>query len=212
MWDFPGIHDFPVFLATATLLALTPGQDTVYVLGQSLARGRRAGILSVAGILSGALVHLLAGAAGLSALLAASPSAFTMVKWVGGGYLIYLGARMLLSRGDPAADEVAAKETGAGQLWRQGFITNVLNPKVALFCLAFIPQFILPGAEHPAAAFLFLGLCFFTIGGLWLLVVVACAAHIGGKLGGSGRWNLWLNRLAGVLFIVLGLRLLLQRL
>ncbi|WAC19128.1 LysE family translocator [Luteolibacter sp. SL250] len=209
MWEIPGVREFPVFLVSATMLALTPGQDTLYVMGRALAQGRKAGVISVAGILSGALVHLLAGAGGLSALLAASPSAFTVVKWAGGAYLIYLGIRMLMGSGKAEVVE-SARTSSTAALWRQGFITNVLNPKVALFCLAFIPQFIVPGSPHTVPVFLFLGICFFIIGGLWLLVIVAFAAAIGGKL--QGGWNAALNRLAGVLFIGLGLRLLFQHL
>lgn len=209
MWEIPGVREFPVFLVSAAMLAVTPGQDTLYVMGRALAQGRKAGVISVAGILSGALVHLLAGAGGLSALLAASPSAFTVVKWMGGAYLIYLGIRMLMGGGKDGVVE-SVSITSAAALWRQGFITNVLNPKVALFCLAFIPQFIVPGSPHTVPVFLFLGICFFVIGGLWLLVIVAFAAAIGGKL--EGGWNVALNRVAGVLFIGLGLRLLFQHL
>lgn len=212
MWDLLGIRDFPMFLASATMLALTPGQDTLYVLGRSLAQGRKAGILSVAGILSGALVHLLAGAAGLSALLATSPTALTVVKWAGGAYLAYLGGRMIFARQSTAADLAISHQESSAALWRQGFITNLLNPKVALFCLAFIPQFIAPGNHHPAAAFLFLGLCFFLIGCLWLLMIAAFASVIHGRQERRGTWATWFNRLAGLLFIVLGLRMLLQQL
>jgi threonine/homoserine/homoserine lactone efflux protein len=209
MWEIPGIRELPVFLVSAAMLAVTPGQDTLYVMGRALAQGRKAGIISVAGILSGALIHLFAGAVGLSALLAASPSAFTVVKWAGGAYLIYLGVRMLVGGGKD--EEVETRSiTSSAELWRQGFITNVLNPKVALFCLAFIPQFIAPGTSNTVPVFLILGLCFFVIGGLWLLLVVAFAAAIGGKF--SGDWNVALNRVVGVLFIGLGLRLLFQHL
>jgi threonine/homoserine/homoserine lactone efflux protein len=209
MWEIPGIRELPVFLVSAAMLAVTPGQDTLYVMGRALAQGRKAGIISVAGILSGALIHLFAGAVGLSALLAAAPSAFTVVKWAGGAYLIYLGVRMLVGGGKD--EEVETRSiTSSAELWRQGFITNVLNPKVALFCLAFIPQFIAPGTSNTVPVFLILGLCFFVIGGLWLLLVVAFAAAIGGKF--SGGWNVALNHVAGVLFIGLGLRLLFQHL
>jgi threonine/homoserine/homoserine lactone efflux protein len=209
MWEIPGVREFPVFVASAVVLALTPGQDTLYVMDRALAQGRNAGLVSVMGILSGALVHLLAGAGGLSALLAASPSAFNVVKWAGGAYLIFLGIRMLPGGGNGEAEKALRPSTPTA-LWRQGFITNVLNPKVALFCLAFIPQFIVPGTPHTVPVFLFLGLCFFAIGGFWLLVVVAFASAIGAKF--SGGWNAALNRVAGVLFIGLGLRLLLQHL
>lgn len=211
MLDALGIRDFHVFLASATMLALTPGQDTLYVLGRTLAQGKAAGIASVAGILSGAMAHLLAGVLGLSALLLASPSAFTVVKWGGGAYLIYLGIRMLLARNSVAEIPDAFKSTGRLAVWRQGMLTNLMNPKVALFCLAFIPQFIHADAQRKAPAFILLGMCFFIIGTLWLLCIVVFASGIGGRLRNDPRFERMLNGLAGVLFILLGLRLVFQR-
>ena len=211
MWEALGIRDFQVFLISATMLALTPGQDTLYVVGRTLAQGRAAGIASVIGILSGALIHLLAGALGLSALLIASPSAFAVVRWAGGAYLIYLGIRMLCAGGGGNEIPETFKATGTLAVWRQGMLTNLLNPKVALFCLAFIPQFIQAEAPRKTAAFLLLGLCFFVIGTAWLFCIVGFASGIGGKLRHDPRFAKTLNRTAGVLFMVLGLRLVLQR-
>lgn len=210
MWEQLGIRDFPMFLVSATVLALTPGQDTLYVLGRSLSRGRRAGLASVAGILSGAMIHLFAGALGLSALLIASPAAFAFVRWAGGAYLIYLGVRMFFPKDQDSEIPVEFKGRDQFAIWRQGTMTNLLNPKVALFILAFIPQFIGAESARKTFAFLMLGSCFFVIGTGWLLCVVGFASVIGEKLRNNRRLETGLNRFAGFLFIILGLRLLLD--
>lgn len=210
MLEALGIHDFPVFLVAAVTMALTPGQDTFYVLGRSVAQGKKAGFVSVIGILTGALVHLFAGAAGLSALLAASPSAFGVIRVAGGVYLIYLGVRLLLAKRTEASDESALikpDESGMMVVWRQGMLTNLLNPKIALFTLAFIPQFIRVDAPGTAAAFLFLGFCFFLIGSAWLVCVAWLAGSVGAKFAKDPGFSVLLNRLAGALFVVLGIRL-----
>lgn len=193
------------------MLAVTPGQDTLYVLGRTLGQGKGAGIASIAGILTGALGHLLAGAAGLSAVLVASPMAFNIVKWAGSIYLIYLGIRSLAMNPEADGRAFSLKEGTVREVWGQGVLTNVLNPKVALFCLAFIPQFIVPEAPHKALPFLLLGTCFFFIGGAWLLLLVAFASIVGERLKEGRGWGLYLNRLAGGLFIALAVRMLLQR-
>lgn len=207
----PGIQDFRIFLAAAVMVALTPGQDTLYVLGRSVAQGAKAGLASVAGILSGAVVHVVAGALGLSALLVASPDAFLAVKLAGGAYLIYLGSRMLVSKSGAAEIPDRFASSGFVPIWRQGLLTNLLNPKVALFILAFIPQFIRGDSESKSLAFVILGMTFFVIGTLWLLCIVSFAAVIGGKLRSEPRLGKWLDRIAGSLFVVLGLKLLAGR-
>lgn len=205
--DF-GIHDFRVFAVASAMLAITPGQDTLYVLGRSVAQGWKTGIASVIGIVSGAVVHVLAGAFGLSALLIASPSAFFSVKLAGGAYLIYLGSRLLFAKGGSSDVSLMAGVPGFWPTWRQGLLTNLLNPKVALFILAFLPQFIDADSPSKFVSFLLLGSCFFAIGTAWLLCVVAFSSAIFRRLRESPRLLVTLNRLAGALFLVLGLRLL----
>ena len=202
-----GIHDFPVFLVTGILLNLTPGPDTFYILGRSLAQGRGAGVASALGIGAGAVVHTLAAALGLSALIAASATAFLAVKLAGALYLIYLGARMLRTRTAAAAIPTAFASSGFAAVFRQGLVTNVLNPKVALFFLAFMPQFIAAESETKFAAFLVLGLCFVVTGTLWCLALAWFASLLGDRLRGSPSFATMLNRLAGALFIALGVRL-----
>ncbi len=202
-----GIHDFSVFLLTGILLNLTPGPDTFYILGRSLAQGRGAGVASVLGISTGSLVHTFAAAFGLSALLATSASAFLAIKLVGAAYLVYLGARMLFSRSTVAAIPSAFSSSGLWAVYRQGLLTNVLNPKVALFYLALMPQFIAADSSSKFAAFITLGLCFITTGTLWCLCLAWFSSLLGDRLRGSKTFADILNRTAGALFIGLGARL-----
>ncbi len=205
-----GIHDFGVFLITGIVLNLTPGQDTLYILGRSISQGRRAGMASVLGITSGSLIHTLAAALGISAIIAASSSAFITLKFAGAAYLIYLGARMLVSRSSPSSAAIPDEFAGSSSflaVYRQGVISNVLNPKVALFFLAFMPQFIAADSPHKFLAFMTLGLCFIVTGGLWCFCVAWFASSLGERLRGSRTFAEVLNRTAGALFIFLGARL-----
>src|SRR5256714_5923379 len=137
-----GIHDFALFISTGILLNLAPGPDTLYILGRSIAHGRRAGVASALGISVGSIFHTCAAALGLSAFLATSAWAFTFVKLAGAAYLIFLGIRALFERQPELALPAHFKQRGAAAAFRQGVLTNLLNPKVALFFLAFLPQFI----------------------------------------------------------------------
>src|SRR5687768_12427087 len=137
-----GIHHYWLFIATAVILVITPGQDTFFILGRSLASGRAAGIAAALGITAGSIIHTFLAALGLSALLATSPYAFMAVKFAGAAYLIYIGVRALLARGNGLPGETAGPADGHWSAFRQGVLTNLLNPKVALFFLALLPQFI----------------------------------------------------------------------
>jgi len=202
-----GIHDFGVFLATGVLLNLTPGQDTFYIVGRSLAQGRRIGIASAIGISTGGLIHTLAAALGLSAILATSATAFMVLKLVGAGYLVYLGARMLASRGSAMALDASLPGVSLAAAYRQGILTNVTNPKVALFFLAFLPQFIASDSPNKIAAFLVLGATFLVTGTLWCLILAVSAARLRDVLAARPGVQLNLFRATGVLFIALGVRL-----
>jgi threonine/homoserine/homoserine lactone efflux protein len=203
-----GIHHFGVFLASCILLNLTPGPDTLYILGRTIAQGRAAGVASALGISAGCLVHTFAAALGLSAVLAASATAFTAVKFAGAAYLIYLGARMLLSRQTTAATAPAEFSPATFlAIFRQGMLTNILNPKVALFFIAFLPQFIAADAPSKPAAFIALGLSFVTTGTLWCLSLAWFGAVLGDRLRTRTGAAAWLNRTAGALFVALGVRL-----
>ena len=202
-----GIHDFGVFVGACIVLTLTPGPDTLYILGRSIAQGRKAGLASLLGIACGAMVHTFAAAFGLSAVLAASASAFLIVKFAGAAYLIYLGLRMLFSRSSQTAIPESFSSKGFHAVFRQGFLTNLLNPKVALFYLAFVPQFITAGSPSKFAAFVVLGFSFIAVGTVWCLTLVRFAALIGDRLSTNPTVSERMNRAAGALFVGLGVRL-----
>ena len=201
-----GIHDIGLFVVSGLLLNMTPGVDTLYIVGRATTQGRRAGAVAALGIGAGCIVHTLAAALGLSALLATSATAFMVVKWIGAAYLVYLGVTLLRSRPlDRAA--VAPARASLARVFGQGFLTNVLNPKVALFFLAFLPQFIDADAPHKALAFVLLGVIFNANGTLWNLLVAWSASGLGRQLAKGGRAATWLNRILGGLFVGLGVRL-----
>lgn len=204
-----GIQDFWLFIVSGLLLNVTPGPDTAYIVGRSVQLGWRGGAAAALGICTGCLVHVFAAAIGLSALLAASSFAFTVVKWAGAAYLCFIGVQLLLSRPGAMATTGAATSDAVSlrQVFWQGALTNVLNPKVALFFLAFLPQFVAAEAPHKAAAFVLLGLIFIFNGMLWCLGVAAFAASAARSIRQSGRALTWINRALGGLFIYLGVRI-----
>jgi threonine/homoserine/homoserine lactone efflux protein len=208
-----GTQHFWLFVASGLLLNLTPGQDTFYVVSRSMAQGRAAGLWSVLGIASGSVVHTLAAACGLSAILATSAHAFTVVKFAGAGYLVYLGVKMLFQRSSAPADDAAPMppREKPWAIYRAGMLTNLLNPKVALFFLAFLPQFVAPGAASRVGAFLFLGSVFVFNGTLWCLVLVLFASALSGRLRRSASGARRLRQATGVVFLGLGARLALSK-
>jgi RhtB (resistance to homoserine/threonine) family protein len=202
-----GIHDFGLFLAAGILLNLTPGPDTAYILGRSTAQGREAGIASALGICVGSIFHSCAAALGLSAILATSAVAFAAIKLLGAAYLIFLGIKMLLDRRRQLSLPSNFRRRTTIAAFRQGVFTNVLNPKVALFFLAFLPQFIDPASNMKVFAFLMLGLTFVTTGTIWCLILAWFASAFSERLRTNETIGQWLNRAAGALFVFLGLRL-----
>ena len=207
-----GTHDLALFALTVLVVNATPGVDMVFTLVSTLRGGVRAGLAAAAGVGAGCIVHTLAAAFGLAALMAASAAAFNAVKWVGAAYLLWLAWGMLRAgwRGvPPLAPEAGAapqQASGAGPLFRQGFVTNVLNPKVALFFLALLPQFIDADAPGKTAAFLFLGAWFIVQGYAFLAAFVLAVAPL-------RRWQpraavtRGLNLAGGGLFALLAARL-----
>jgi len=201
-----------LFVCAGWLLNLTPGPDVLYIVTHSLRSGARAGVVAGLGITAGCFVHIFAVALGVGALLAASATAFTVLKWMGAAYLFYVGVKLLLSRADgqvlPVAGDGARPVQGS--LWRVfsgGFWTNALNPKVAIFFLAFVPQFIAPGTEHTTLAFLALGVLFnvnaIPVNMGWAFAAAWMARHATAMQRGMH----WLDRCAGALFIAFGLKL-----
>jgi threonine/homoserine/homoserine lactone efflux protein len=203
-----GIHDFWLFALSGVILNVTPGPDTLYILGRSVAQGRGAGLLSVLGIGSGILVHTVAAGLGLSALLAGSTTAYAALRYAGALYLAYLGLRLILAPGDAraAGGDAAATAGSSWAVYRQGVVTNVLNPKVALFFLAFLPQFVDSASPHRMVAFLVLGLVFVLSGTLWCVALVYFAAALSRRFRRRHAGGRWLNRLSGGVFIGLGLK------
>lgn len=202
------LHSYLLFVLAACVLIFVPGPDMVYMLGRCLAQGRRAGILSAVGFNLGGYVHLTAAVLGLSAILATSATAFTVVKWIGAAYLIYLGVSALCSKQGPLAidADAAGGRRGRTILW-QAFLSDVLNPKVAVFFLALLPQFIDRSAAHPTLQIVLLGVTVNVIG-LTTNITIACfAARITRGLRRSGSLTLWLRRGLGALFIAIGLRI-----
>jgi threonine/homoserine/homoserine lactone efflux protein len=202
-----GIHDYWLFVATGVFLNLMPGQDTLYILGSSIAYGRRIGLASALGISAGCIVHTLAAAIGLSAILATSATAFIAVKLAGAAYLIYLGIRALTARADAISLLQHPASTPTGLAFRRGVLTNVLNPKVALFFLALLPQFIDSDSPTKVGAFLGLGFTFVATGTVWCLFLAMAASHIRGFFVEHPRAFTHLSRASGALFVFLGLRL-----
>ena len=210
-------HHLLLFIAAGLLLNLTPGPDVLYIVTNALRSGARAGMVAALGITAGCFVHIFAAALGVSALMAASSTAFTVLKWAGAAYLVYVGVRMVLARAPSVSDLNAINSIANGPrtscpkalkgIFFQGFWTNALNPKVALFFLAFVPQFITPGIENKPLAFLLLGLLF-NFNGLWVNIGWAlAAAWMARRVGAVQRGMHWLERAAGVLFIGFGFKL-----
>jgi threonine/homoserine/homoserine lactone efflux protein len=193
---------FLLFLAAATLLAVTPGPGIFYVLTRSLAGGRRDGVLSALGTFVGGLVHVLGAGFGLSAVLAASATAFAIVKYAGALYLLWLGIAMIRSRNLPM--EAVSPHSVSAHAFRQGVLTEVLNPKTALFFLSFIPQFVNPGMGHIVVQFLLLGLASVVLNTTADLFVVSFAVSIGTRLRSHPRFRRDQRVASGMAIIGLG--------
>ena len=204
-----GTHDLWLFVLSGLLLNITPGPDTLYIVGRSSTLGWRAGAFAALGIGAGTLVHICAAALGLSALLAASAAAFTAVKIVGAGYLLYVGMTLIWSSraagSSPGAP--AIRPASIQGIFVQGFLTNVLNPKVALFFLAFLPQFVASDASSKPLAFLFLGALFDFNGTIWNLLIAWSTARLSSRLAPGGAFKQWFNRIVGAVFVFIGVRL-----
>jgi threonine/homoserine/homoserine lactone efflux protein len=209
-----GTQDLPLFIATALVLNATPGVDLLYTASRTLQSGWRAGLAAALGIGAGCVAHALTAALGLAALLVASSTAFTVIKLLGALYLAWLAFGLLRAawRDERAT---AGKHAGRGaaslqQVFAQGFLTNVLNPKVALFFLALLPQFIAAEAPHKALAFLFLGFVFVVNGTLFLFAIVALVSQAR-RVGIPTCWARLAQATGGLLFALLALRLALSK-
>ena len=207
----PDFQHLLLFIAAGWLLNLTPGPDVLYIVTNSLRSGARAGIVAGLGITGGCFVHIFAAAAGVSALLAASATAFNVLKWMGAAYLVWIGVKLLLARApqitpDLMALAAAQPPRSLRAIWLGGFWTNVLNPKIAIFFLAFVPQFIAPDADNKALAFVLLGVLFnlnaIPVNSGWALAAAWMA-----RRDAVQRGMHWLDRIAGAMFVGFGLKL-----
>ena len=199
------------FLTAALLLNISPGPDIAFIVGQTVRGGRRAGFAAMFGIWTGAFGHVLMAAAGLSAILAASAVAFSLVKWAGAAYLVWLGIQALRSGGGEFISDDPPGAADIRSVFRQGMLVALLNPKVAIFFLAFLPQFVVAGAG-PVWAQLFLhGSLVIVVAGVVEPLLVLAGERITTGLRNNRRLGLWLDRSLGVLLVTLGLRLALQQ-
>jgi len=210
------ITNFGFFALSVFLLSVTPGPDMAYVIGQSVANGRRAGIVSASGVALGSCTHAIASALGLTALITASPVMFTVIKFTGAAYLIYLGGKMLFDtfkrKEQQKAPEIEFdKKVSAYGLLSKGFITTLTNPKVLLFFISFFPQFVTPEGEHHASSFLLLGLTYALIAFLTDMTFALLAGSAAGAVSGNRKLQHLLDRIVGATFIALGIRLALTR-
>jgi len=194
------------------ILNLTPGSDTMYILSRSISQGKKAGILSALGIATGALAHCIFAALGLSIILAKSALAFEIVKYAGAAYLIYLGIKMLLSKSNEKFElDEKSEKPNYRKIYLSGIFTNILNPKVALFFLAFLPQFINPNYAQNSLPFLLLGLTFVTTGTIWCLLLAIFSSKLSNSIRANYKIKKWLDKITGGIFIALGIKLALTK-
>lgn len=202
-----GIQNFELFCLSAIILSVTPGPDTFYILGRTISQGKNSGIASVLGISTGVLIHTIAATIGLSTILATSALAFRIVKLVGAAYLIYLGITLIISSKDNnVLNKDSQPANGFWKIYRQGVITNVLNPKVALFFLSFLPQFIDPN-QGRAVSFLSLGVIYVFTCTVWYLIFAVFSSAVARTLQKNRLWIRTINKISGGIFIGLGLNL-----
>lgn len=204
-----GIENYIGFIIAGVILNLTPGSDTIYILTRSIGQGKKAGYFSVYGIVTGGLIHTMFASFGLSIILAKSALAFSIVKYCGVAYLIYLGIKMIVDKSSIFENnDTKIERLDLKKIYRQGVLTNVLNPKVALFFLAFLPQFINPEYAQGAIPFLILGLTFMTTGTIWCLFLAYSSSIITKTLRKNDKIGEVMQKLSGLIFIGLGLKLL----
>ncbi len=206
MFDYSLTH-WVTFLTASVLLSLSPGPDMAYILAQTARHGRRAGFSAMFGIWTGAFVHVVLAAVGLSAILATSAAAFSISKWAGAAYLIYIGIQSLLSVGDRHPSQTPPSRSAATGIYKQGVVIATLNPKVAIFFLAFLPQFVIPG-QGPVSAQLFLHGCLTIVAAAFIEPpIVLLGEKISDRARHSAMVSAHADRALGVLLIGLGVRL-----
>lgn len=209
MFDYSMLH-WTTFFTAAVLLNLSPGPDIAFILGQTIKGGRRSGFAAMAGIWTGALVHVGFAAAGLSAILASSAVAFSIVKWIGAAYLIYLGVSALRSPGGKFVNDKVESSSSGSKILKQGVLVSLLNPKVAIFFLAFLPQFVVAGAGPTWAQLALHGVLIIGVAAIIEPPLVLLGSQLAKGLRRSPTVGIWMDRTLGALFISLGVKLALQ--
>lgn len=206
-----GIDNFYLFIISASIFIITPGIDTVFVINKSLSNGTKSGIYASIGICCGILVHTIFASLGLSIILAKSAIAFSLIKYLGAVYLIYLGVNALRSKNNSLDfSKVEKKENSNWNDFRTGIITNVLNPKVALFFLSFFPQFI-NIENNSAVQFTILGLSYGMLGMIWCFFLAYFSSLFSSKIKGSPKFSIFLNKFSGIVYILMGLKIALTK-
>jgi RhtB (resistance to homoserine/threonine) family protein len=202
-----GIIHFETFLLTGILLNLTPGNDTIFILSKSIGQGRKAGIVSALGIGTGSIVHTILAAFGLSLIIAKSILLFNIIKYAGAAYLLYIGYKMLTDKSQLNTDDVSVEnKTDYWKIYRDAILTNILNPKVALFFIAFLPQFIDPTLKNTVSPFLTLGATFIATGTAWCLMLAIFASAIFARLKNNKKASSYINKICGLSLIGLGIK------
>lgn len=202
-----GIIHFETFLLTGILLNLTPGNDTIFILTKSIGQGKKAGMVSALGIGAGNIVHTIFAAFGLSLIIAKSILLFNIIKFVGAAYLVYLGYKMWTNKAQLNTGEiVSAKKVNYWKMIRDGIVANVLNPKVAIFYIAFLPQFSDPTLKNTILPFLLLGTTFITTGTIWCFMLAVFASTLFGKLKKNKKISAYINKVCGLTFVGLGIK------
>ena len=203
-----GIENYMGFIIAAIILTLTPGADTMYILTRSASQGKDAGLVSVAGVISGCVVHVLCAAFGLSMILSTSTVIFSMIKWAGALYLIYLGIKMFMEKNQVLKTLPNAHEPKRLiKIYKQGVFTNILNPKVGLFFISFLPQFINQNHASGPIPFLVLGATFLVIGTTYSIFIAFAASYMTNTLRNNKTAESILYKLSGIIFIGFGLKI-----
>lgn len=201
-----GIINFETFLITCVVLSLTPGNDTIFILSKSIAQGKKAGIISVLGIGTGSIIHTILAALGLSFIIAKSIVLFTLIKYIGAIYLIYIGFKMLFEKTLFRNEEGHVKTINYRKIYKDALITNVLNPKVALYFIALLPQFVRPNIGSTVLPFLILGATVVVLGTIWCFILAYFSSAIFSKLKNNSKASAYVNKICGCAIIALGVK------
>jgi threonine/homoserine/homoserine lactone efflux protein len=202
-----GIIHFETFLLTGILLNLTPGNDTIFILSRSMAQGKKTGFVSVLGIATGLLTHTTLAAFGLWLIITKSIILFNIIKYAGAVYIVYIGCKMLMEKRALATSLSPVHAFNPWTVYRDAYITNVLNPKVALFFIAFLPQFIDTAYRHAIIPFLILGTTFTITGTLWCSLLVIFSSAIASSVKENNGLSVYINKICGAALIALGIKI-----